>query len=190
MTMSTYKSLAGPPAGLLVTTDAGLAERVDAIAFPGLTANFDAANTAALAVTLTDWSAFGATYARDMVGAARRLADELTSLDVPVHRTLDGTATVSHAFALRTAVGGGHAAAQHLRRANLLTSAIGLPDDAAAGVRVGTNEAVRWGMGADHMPELADLFARAWRAADDATALASEATAFRRRFTDIHYCAR
>src|SRR5690606_34263997 len=49
MTMSTYKSLGGPSGGLVVTNDAGLAERLDAIAFPGLTANFDAGRVAALA---------------------------------------------------------------------------------------------------------------------------------------------
>src|SRR3546814_17086553 len=48
MTMSTYKSLGGPAGGLIVTNDAELAERLDAIAYPGLTANFDAAKSAAL----------------------------------------------------------------------------------------------------------------------------------------------
>ncbi|MFN4192687.1 MAG: beta-eliminating lyase-related protein, partial [Tabrizicola sp.] len=38
MTMSTYKSLGGPAGGLIVTNDATIAERLDAIAFPGLTA--------------------------------------------------------------------------------------------------------------------------------------------------------
>lgn len=188
MTMSTYKSLAGPPAGLLVTNDALIAERVDSIAFPGLTANFDAANTAALAMTLLDWQAGGAAFAAEMVTAAQRLDAELTVRGVPVHRAGDDEpATLSHAFALR-APNGGHAAAQHLRRANLLTSAIGLPDDAGAGVRVGTNETVRWGMGPDDMPELADLFARAWHAGDDPSAVASDVTEFRRRFTTIHHC--
>ena len=49
MTMSTYKSLGGPPGGLIVSNDAALMERIDAIAYPGLTANFDAGKTAALA---------------------------------------------------------------------------------------------------------------------------------------------
>ena len=89
MTMSTYKSLAGPPSGLLVTTEPAIAERVDAIAFPGLTANFDAANTAALAITLSDWQTYGAEYAGEMVAAAQRLATELTDRDVPVHRPID-----------------------------------------------------------------------------------------------------
>ncbi len=62
--MSTYKSLGGPPSGLIVTNDADLAERLDRIAFPGMTANFDAAKSAALAVTMLDWREHGAAYAR------------------------------------------------------------------------------------------------------------------------------
>ena len=189
MTMSAYKSLAGPPSGLLVTTDAGIAERIDSIAFPGLTANFDAANTAALAVTLADWQAHGDGYARSMVATATRLATELAARGVPVHAPGDpGRATSSHAFAVRAPDGDGHGAAQHLRRANLLTSAIGLPDDAAAGVRLGTNELVRWGMVPDDMADLADLFASAWTERADANRLARDVTDFRRRFTGLHYC--
>ena len=189
MTMSAYKSLAGPPAGLLVTNDAAIAQRVDAIAFPGLTANFDAANSAALAVTLGDWLVCGAAYAADMVVAAQRLADELEHRGLPVHRAGDRPATVSHAFALRSPDGDGHATARRLRRSNLLTSAIGLPDDAGAGVRVGTNEAVRWGMDADAMPELADLVASAWAGGDEMDRIAGAVGEFRGRFTDLRYCA-
>ena len=189
MTMSTYKSLAGPPSGLLVTTQPAIAERVDAIAFPGLTANFDAANTAALAITLSDWQTYGAEYASEMVATAQRLANALTDRDVPVHRPPTGEpATSSHAFALRAPDDDGHTAARRLRRANLLTSAIGLPDDANAGVRIGTNEVVRWGMAATDMPELADLLARAWHTTDAAEDLAAETTSFRRRFTQVRYC--
>ncbi len=194
MTMSAYKSLAGPPAGLLVTNDATIAERVDAIAFPGLTANFDAANTAALAITLADWVACGAAYAAEMVVAAQRLADELEHRGLPVHRPGDGPATVSHAFALRSPDDDGHSAAKQLRRSHLLTSAIGLPDDAGAGVRIGTNETVRWGMGADAMPELAELIERAWTVVPSASErevadLAGAVAEFRSRFTELRYCA-
>jgi glycine hydroxymethyltransferase len=42
MTMSTYKSLGGPAGGLIVSNDAEVAKALDAIAFPGMTANFDA----------------------------------------------------------------------------------------------------------------------------------------------------
>ena len=63
MTMSTYKSLGGPPSGLIVSNDAEIAQRLDEIAFPGMTANFDAAKSAALAMTMLDWRDYGSEYA-------------------------------------------------------------------------------------------------------------------------------
>ena len=71
MTMSTYKSLGGPAGGLIVTNEADLAERLDRIAFPGMTANFDAAKSAALAMTMLDWRDHGRDYAATMIATAR-----------------------------------------------------------------------------------------------------------------------
>ncbi len=190
MTMSTYKSLAGPPAGLVATDDTGLAERIVSVVFPGVTANFDVANTAALARTLVDWEAIGADYAAETIAAAAVLAAELEQLGVPVYRPDDGDVpTHSHAFAVdATELGGGDAAARRLRRANLLVSSIGTPRGTAPGdaVRVGTNEAVRWGLTREHMPRLAELFAAAWSGRDDRLPeLADEVSAFRAPFDQV-----
>lgn len=189
MTMSTYKSLGGPPAGLLVTTEADLAERVDAIAFPGLTANFDAANTAALAMTLLEWREHGSAYATAMVDAATRLAGGLVERSVPVHTIGDGVATATHAFAIDAGPGGGHDAAVRLARAGVLTSAIGLPHGVGDGVRIGTNEIVRWGIAGAEIDRLADLVAAAWHATDDADLgeIANRVAAFRSRFREIGF---
>lgn len=186
MTMSTYKSLGGPPSGLLVTNGAAIAERVDAIAYPGLTANFDAANTAALAITLLDWKAMGAEYAAAMTSSASVLAAELERLGVPVHTTDEGH-TCSHAFAIDARTyGGGHKAALLLRKSNLLTCAIGLPVDDGGGLRIGMNEPVRWGVTNDDLPELAALIGEGLEGTNtDATA--RKVTEFRGRFQTIHY---
>ena len=186
LTMSTYKSLAGPAGGMLLTNDAAIAERVDAIAYPGLTANFDAAKTAGLAVTLADWVSFGSEHSEAMVSCAATLADELAALDLPVVSTTKGF-TQSHAFAVDAAdYGGGHTAAQHLRRANLLSCAIGIPNGDA--MRIGTNELVRWGATNTDMAPLAQLIAQALRSGDPAS-LAPEVTEYRSQFTDIHFAA-
>lgn len=190
MTMSTYKSLGGPAGGLIVTNDAGLAERLDSIAFPGLTANFDAAKSAALAIGLLDWRDYGQTYARAMVETAGALAQALAGEGLPVFSTARGF-TTSHQFALEAAgFGGGQAAAKRLRRANILTCGIGLPLEAVAGdmngLRFGTPEIVRWGMTAADMPELAGLIARALKQ-ESPEQVAAEVTAFRGRFTGLHY---
>ena len=192
MTMSTYKSLAGPPAGLLVTSDAAIAERVDAIAFPGLTANFDAANTAALAMTLLDWQEVGPEHAAAMIDTAAALALHLIDAGLPVLTAPDGAATRSHAFAVRAdaAGGDGHELARRLRQANLLTSGIGIPGDGAdemGAIRIGTNEMVRWGMTVADMATVADVVTRAVQGEDPAL-VAADVSAFRRRFDRVHFC--
>ncbi len=190
MTMSTYKSLGGPPGGLIVTNDAELAKRLDSIAFPGLTANFDVAKSAALAVTMLDWRELGAAYAQAMVDTSRVLAQELANLGVPVFST--GHAfTASHQFAVEAArYGGGQAASKHLRKAGFLACGIGLPLDPVLddlnGLRLGTPELVRWGMTVDDMPRLASLITGALDT-DEPERLATEVAAWRREFTEIHY---
>ena len=186
MTMSTYKSLGGPAGGLLLTNRADLAERIDAIAYPGLTANFDAGKTAALAITLLDWVEHGRAYATAMAATAQVLATALAELGLPVHRTRDGY-TSSHQLAVdATEWGGGHQAALRLRAANLLACAIGLPDQGRlAGLRLGTPEIVRWGMTVDDMPELAALIADGLRT--DPARVGPRTSSFRQRFTTLHY---
>ncbi len=188
ITMSTYKSLGGPAGGLIVTNDAGLAERLDKIAFPGLTANFDAAKSAALALTLLDWKQYGEAYAKAMVETAGALASALQERGVPVFGT-GNEVTTSHQFAIEAArYGGGQAAAKRLRQANILTCGIGLPIEPVAddmnGLRLGTPEIVRWGMKVADMEPLADLILRGL---EDPRAAALDATAFRQRFRDLHY---
>ena len=191
MTMSTYKSLGGPAGGLVLTNRADLAERLDAIAYPGLTANFDVSKSAALAITLLDWLEFGRDYAAAMTATASALATELAARDLPVFTTSGGY-TTSHQFAVdATQWGGGHVASLRIRNANLLACAIGLPvtnvadPDDMAGLRIGTPEMVRWGMTAADMPQLAGLIADAMQT--DPSAVAPRTSEFRRRFDRLHY---
>ena len=186
MTMSTYKSLGGPAGGLLLTNRADLAERVDAIAYPGLTANFDAGRVAALAITLVDWLEGGHDYAVAMTQTAAALASALAESGLPVYSTEQGY-TTSHQFAVDAAEwNGGHQASLTLRDANILACAIGLPGgDEWSGLRLGTPEIVRWGMTAADMPELAALITEALRS--DARAVARKTTDFRSRFTELHH---
>jgi glycine hydroxymethyltransferase len=191
MTMSTYKSLGGPASGLIVTNEAQVAQRLDAIAFPGLTANFDAAKSAALAMTLLDWKVYGREYATAMANTARALAAELIRRDLPVFAR-DRGGTTSHQFAIEAAdFGGGQTAAKLLRKANILSCGIGLPIDLVEGdlngLRMGTPELVRWGLGPDDMPELAGFITDVLKGTRAAEAVAPEVAAFRRRFSKLHF---
>ena len=190
MTMSTYKSLAGPAGGLIVSDDAELTERIDAVAFPGMTANFDAAKSAALALTMLDWREHGKAYADKMVSVAQTFAEALAAADVPVFAGPRGF-TASHQFAVEAAAyGGGQQAAKHLRRAGFLSCGIGLPLPALAndlnGLRLGTPELVRWGVSEADIPQLAKLFARALDA-QQPESLTTEVAALRARFDTLQF---
>ncbi|SLN63238.1 Serine hydroxymethyltransferase [Roseovarius albus] len=190
MTMSTYKSLGGPAGGLIVTNEADLAQRLDAIAFPGMTANFDAAKSAALAVSMLDWREHGQTYAQAMIDMAQALAKALADLGEPVFATAEGV-TRSHQFALEAAqYGGGQAASKKLRTAGFLACGIGLPiaevEGDMNGMRIGTPELVRWGMTAEHAPHLAQLISQALQS-DTPEALLPEVSAWRQKFSELHY---
>ncbi|MRU16566.1 aminotransferase class I/II-fold pyridoxal phosphate-dependent enzyme [Roseovarius sp. A21] len=190
LTMSTYKSLGGPAGGLIVTNEADLAQALDAIAFPGMTANFDAAKSAALAVTMLDWRDQGAAYARAMIDLAQALAQALDAQGLPVFAKEQGY-TQSHQFALEAArFGGGQAASKTLRKAGFLACGIGLPVDPVEGdmngLRIGTPELVRWGMGVEHAERLANLIAMALTS-NAPEALAQEVAEFRAEFTALQY---
>ncbi|NTT84828.1 serine hydroxymethyltransferase [Tabrizicola fusiformis] len=190
MTMSTYKSLGGPAGGLIVTNDAAIAERLDAIAFPGMTANFDAAKSAALAISLLDWRDHGPAYARAMVALSQALAQELSALGLPVFASERG-GTQSHQFAIAAAgFGGGQAASKTLRKAGFLACGIGLPLPEVAGdlngLRIGTPELVRRGVTPADAPTLAALIAEALRSNAPET-LAPRTAALRQKFTGLHY---
>ena len=190
MTMSTYKSLAGPAGGLIVTNDAQIAERLDRIAFPGMTANFDVAKSAALALTMLDWREYGQAYATAMVDVAYALAEALDSEGVPVFAKSRGF-TASHQFAVEAmCYGGGQTAAKVLRKAGFLTSGIGLPIAPVAGdvngLRIGTPEIVRWGVDKEDAPQIAALIARAL-VTDQPEALAQEVIGLRRIFSTLKF---
>ncbi len=190
MTMSAYKSLGGPAGGLIVSDDAEITERLDAIAFPGMTANFDAGKSAALAMTMLDWRDHGAAYASAMITTAQAFAEALDGAGIPVFAKARGY-TRSHQFAVEAArFGGGQTASKALRKAGFLACGIGLPIAAVEGdlngLRIGTPELVRWGVTPDDARHLAGLLAQALTRPDP-EALAQEVASLRKGFDRMHF---
>jgi len=187
VTMSTYKSLGGPPGGAIVTNNAEIAEKIDSIAFPGMTANFDAAKSAALAVTMLDWKEFGKEYVAEMVLMSKTLASSLEEYDIPIFFGALGH-TQSHQFAvLAEEYGGGQRASKLLRKSGFLACGIGLPvqdiEGDMNGLRFGTPELVRWGMQAKHSNKLAGLVAKALKGYN----VSEQVSEWRRTFNKIHF---
>jgi glycine hydroxymethyltransferase len=151
MTSSTYKSFGGPPSGVVLTNSAELAERLDKIAYPGLTANFDLSKTAALIIACLDLREFGREYAKMCIANAQSLAEALDRDGCQVYDVAGRGFTASHHLAIPAAgFGGGTSASRLLEKANILASGIGLPLPPVTGdfnaVRLATQEITRWGM--------------------------------------------
>lgn len=191
MTLSTYKSLAGPAGGMLLTDDADIARRLDSVAYPGMTANFDAARSAAIAMSLLDWQVHGRAYAAEMVRTSQALAGALAEEGLPVFAR-DRGMTQSHQFAIEAQdFGGGQAMARLLRRAHILACGIGLPlaevPGDMNGLRMGTPELVRWGMRGEHMPQLARCIADVLTGRKPPEEAAPAVTGYRRQFPRLHF---
>ena len=191
MTFSTYKSLGGPAGGLIVTNDDEIAQKLDAIAYPGLTANFDAAKTAALGITLQDWKSVGGDYAQMMVKTSQALAQHLQNLGVNIFAADKGF-TTSHQFAILAApYGGGQTAARRMGEAGLLACGIGLPIEQVEGdlngLRIGTPEIVRIGMKVEDMKDLAGFIARSLDTNVEPKSIQREITEWRKQFSGVHY---
>ncbi len=192
MTTSTYKSFGGPPSGLVLTDDAGLAERLDAIAFPGLTANFDLGRTAALILAALDLREHGVPYAKACIANAQALATALADEGCPVHGVEGRGFTESHHVAIRAAAfGGGTRACRRLEQANILASGIGLPLPPVEGdfnaIRLGTQEITRFGMTPEEMPLVARLFAEVLLERRPPEQVKPEVIDLRRRFQRLHF---
>jgi glycine hydroxymethyltransferase len=191
MTCSTYKSFGGPAGGLVLTNSPELAERIDHVAYPGLTANFDLARTAALVVASADLIEFGPAYAQTCIANAQALAAALAAGGCAVRRA--GNAfTSSHHVALEAAgLGGGTAAARRLEKANILASGIGLPSPPVAGdyngLRLGTQEVTRWGLQPADMEAVARLMCRVLIAQEPPERVKDDVVALRAGFQALHF---
>ena len=191
MTMSTYKSLGGPAGGLIVSNDADHRKAPGRESpFPGMTANFDAAKSAALAFTMLDWIEHGKAYAAEMIAVSRAFAEALDSHGIPVFAKGQNF-TKSHQFAIEAhEFGGGQAASKSLRKAGFLACGIGLPmkpvEGDMNGLRIGTPELVRWGMTPERVQDIADLVAKALRSCDPAS-YANETRSLRAEFNSLKY---
>ncbi|MBL8894768.1 MAG: aminotransferase class I/II-fold pyridoxal phosphate-dependent enzyme, partial [Rhizobiales bacterium] len=192
MTMSTYKAFGGPPSGLVLTTESELAQRIDQIAYPGLTANFDLGKTATLAMSTLDLLEYGEAYADQCIRNAQALGGALADLGIDVHSAEGRGVTESHHLAIRAApYGGGQTASKHLAKANILLCGIGLPiatvNGDLNGIRIGTQEVTRFGMKEDAMQPIAHVMARVLIDGEDPAIVRPDVVAFRRQFPGMAF---
>ncbi len=194
LSASTHKTLPGPQHGILLgnTDDPEVVKRLTSAAFPGVTSNHHLHTMAALAVSLAEHLAFGRAYARQVIANAKALGVALHARGFDVLGEPLGF-TASHTLAVRvTREGGGEEVARKLAAAGIITNKNLLPGDTSpkhpGGIRLGTPEVTRVGMGEKEMVRIAELMDDLLHRGRDPAAVAQDAAAFKLGYTGLRYC--
>lgn len=186
VTTSTYKSLGGPPGGLVIGRDRTYEAALRRIVVGPLTSNYDASRLPALAVSLAEARAFMPDYASAMLANARSLAAALMACGIEL---LPPHPPRTHQVAIRC---GSRAEAEILlRRAEAAGLIFGMAAVAGSpglgALRLGTQAVTRLGADADHMKAIARELA-AILGGDDPAKRRAEVAAIADRLGPPRYC--
>jgi glycine hydroxymethyltransferase len=194
LSASTHKTLPGPQHGILLgqTEDPELRKKLESGAFPGVTSNHHLHAMAALAVSLAEHLEFGREYARRTIENAQALAQALHDKGFDV-LAADLGFTRSHTIAVRVEKeGGGAAVSGRLAASGIIANKNLLPGDRSpknpGGVRLGTPEVTRVGMGPKEMVRIAELFDDLLHQGKDPSAVLAAAAELKSGFTTLQYC--
>jgi glycine hydroxymethyltransferase len=182
ITLSTYKSLGGPPGAIIAGRDSELETRVRQVAYPGLTSNYDASRVAALAISLNEMTVHGEAYASAMLTNARALERALLSEGLRI------IPSSTHHIGIPVGTeGDARSAVDTLRACGLLSGVTAMSGDVSHGLRLGTQLITRRGFTPDDMVVLAQFIGAALRGGqtDD---IRRRVMKFARLRSDLHFC--
>ena len=196
MTGSSHKTFPGPQGGFVLSDseDEKLHRRLNSGIFPGVCSSYHLHHMAGKTIALSEFEEFGQSYAEDIVSNAQALGAALSSEGFDVIAEERGF-TVSHQVVTRHGEidsGAGREAASTLEEAGIITNMKRLPGDTNAmtprGLRLGTPELTRLGMGVDEMQDVARFFSRALLDREDTSSVKSDVREFKSEFQNVHYC--
>ncbi len=200
MTMSTHKTLPGPQHGALVSNREDLVEKLRACAFPALLSNHHLHNVAGLSVALSEMLEFGKSYHKNVIENAKALGQALSDVGLKVLMEHKGF-TESHQIVVdvtefEKTIGLGGDIEKLLEKANIILNRNLLPYDIAegrhyqnpGGLRIGTSEITRLGMGKSEMIDIASFFKKLLIEKKEPKKVKDDVTDFRKDFQEIKYC--
>ena len=200
MSLSTHKTLPGPQHGTLVSNREDLVETLRSCAFPALLSNHHLHNVAGLAIALAEMLEFGTEYHKNVIENAKTLGQALYERGLNVLMEHKGF-TESHQIVVditdfEKTIGLGGDIEKRLEEANIILNRNLLPYDIAAGrhyqnpggLRIGTSEVTRLGMGKSEMVDIAEFFKKLLIDKKDPKKVRDEVTEFRKNFQEIQYC--
>jgi glycine hydroxymethyltransferase len=194
MTGSAGKTFAGPQSGIIVWDDPEITRAVTHAVFPVWAATHQVNRVAALALAAAEAIAYGERFMAAIVANAKALAQALDARGLPMLGRHKGFTTTHQAIGDVRKHGRGLAVAQRLERANLIVNKNLLPADKPedwdypGGIRIGTIEVTRLGMGRAEMEQIAELIARVVVRNEDPERVKPEALALRSGFQKLYYC--
>jgi len=194
MTGSAGKTFSGPQSGIIVWDDPALTEPITHAIFPVLAATHQVNRVAALAASAAELLAYGKEYMAQIVRNAQALGVALSRRGIPVLGAHKGYTTTHQVIADVRQFGGGLHVAQQLARANIITNKNLIPADRPedwdrpGGLRMGTIEVTRLGMGEAEMETISDFIARLLIERVEPEAVRDEVIAFRQPYQTLYYC--
>ena len=200
MTLSTHKTIPGPQHGTLVSNREDLIETLRSCAFPALLSNHHLHNVAGLAIALAEMLEFGKTYHKNVIENARALGEALHERGLKVLMEHKGF-TESHQIVVditdfEKSIGLGGDIEKLLEKANIILNRNLLPYDIAegrhyqnpGGLRIGTSEVTRLGMGKSEMIDIAEFIKKVLIDKKAPNKIKSEIAEFKKEFQEIKYC--
>ncbi len=193
LTGSAGKTFSGPQSGVMAWNDPDLTKPLLDAVFPALAATHQVNRVAALAAAAAELLAFGQEYMAAIVANAQTLACSLHSRGVPILGAHKGFTTTHQVIADVREFGGGLEVAHRLAEANIITNKNLLPDDTPqdwdrpSGLRIGTTEVTRLGMGEVEMRAIADMIAGVLVEGREPEHVKQEALELRAGFQRVRY---
>ncbi|MFW9876946.1 MAG: serine hydroxymethyltransferase [Candidatus Thorarchaeota archaeon] len=200
MTMSTHKTLPGPQHGALVSNREDLVDTLRSCAFPALLSNHHLHNVAGLAIAIAEMLEFGKEYHKNVIENAKALGQALNERGIKVLMEHKGF-TESHQIVVditefEKTIGLGGDIEKLLESANIILNRNLLPYDIAegrhyqnpGGLRIGTSEITRLGMGTSEMTDIAELIKKLLIDKVDPKKIKTEVVEFRKEFQEVKYC--
>ena len=194
MTGSAGKTFSGPQSGIIVWDDPDLTVPLTHAIFPVLAATHQVNRVAALAVSAAEMLAYGEVYMKQIVRNAQALGAALARRGIPILGAHKGYTTTQQVIADVRTFGRGLQVAQRLAEANIITNKNLIPSDKPedwdrpGGLRMGTIEITRLGMGEAEMETIADFIARILVEGVAPETVRDEVIAFREPYQTLYYC--
>ena len=194
VTMSTHKTLAGPQHGMIVSWNK-YAESFKSALFPGLLSNHHLHAVAGVTIALAEALAFYHEYAPQVVRNAKRLAEAMAERGLDVLYS-DLGFTESHIILVDVSrYMGGREAEERLERAGIVLNRNLIPKDYKlktdyrnpSGIRLGSQEVTRIGMGKDEMDRIAEFIARVVVKKEEPEKVARDVAELRKEFRTVKY---